>query len=300
MATGYYDANGIWQYGEDDNIALFSGLLNLGMDSTSDAFTADRARIAFLEQSVEQASTFVASSAAARNSYWGVPANATEQLALQNKGARTVRTDLGITEQYFGVYNASTNVGGRDVAGWYPTNRTVGLIPLRPTSVQVSGGSASADSEGIVSYNAGTISLNGIWDTAYSRFRVVIAHGGGSNNTDMYFRLRTAGTDYTGTNYNYNAYLINMTNGTVGINRFGSNSTVSVITAFQNSAAAVSFDIVNPNNGAQKFWTGTSGGNYYGGVISGYMPYNTATDGLSISAALGTMSGAIQVFGYLG
>lgn len=49
MATGAYDANGIWQYGEDDNIALFSDLLKLGTASTSSAFTADRARLATLE-----------------------------------------------------------------------------------------------------------------------------------------------------------------------------------------------------------------------------------------------------------
>lgn len=49
MATGSYDANGIYQYGEDDNIALFSDLLNLGTESTSDAFTDDRARLATLE-----------------------------------------------------------------------------------------------------------------------------------------------------------------------------------------------------------------------------------------------------------
>jgi hypothetical protein len=35
MATGTYDANGIYQYGEDDNIATFSGLLNLGQASVS-------------------------------------------------------------------------------------------------------------------------------------------------------------------------------------------------------------------------------------------------------------------------
>lgn len=49
MATGAYDANGIWQYGEDDNIALFSDLLKLGTESTSSAFTEDRARLATLE-----------------------------------------------------------------------------------------------------------------------------------------------------------------------------------------------------------------------------------------------------------
>lgn len=49
MATGFYDANGIWQYGEDDNIALFSDTLNKLADSTSDAFTSDRSRLSTLE-----------------------------------------------------------------------------------------------------------------------------------------------------------------------------------------------------------------------------------------------------------
>lgn len=49
MATGSYDANGIWQYGEDDNIALFSDTLNKLADSTSDAFTSDRSRLSTLE-----------------------------------------------------------------------------------------------------------------------------------------------------------------------------------------------------------------------------------------------------------
>lgn len=49
MATGSYDANGIWNYGEDDNIALFSDTLNKLADSTSDAFTSDRSRLSTLE-----------------------------------------------------------------------------------------------------------------------------------------------------------------------------------------------------------------------------------------------------------
>lgn len=49
MATGSYDANGIWQYGEDDNIALFSTTLNKLAASASSAFTSDRSRISTLE-----------------------------------------------------------------------------------------------------------------------------------------------------------------------------------------------------------------------------------------------------------
>lgn len=49
MALGTYDANGIWHYGESDNIALFSDTLNKLADSASSAITADRARLATLE-----------------------------------------------------------------------------------------------------------------------------------------------------------------------------------------------------------------------------------------------------------
>lgn len=49
MALGAYDSNGIWKYGESDNIALFSDTLNKLANSTSSAFTSDRARIGTLE-----------------------------------------------------------------------------------------------------------------------------------------------------------------------------------------------------------------------------------------------------------
>jgi hypothetical protein len=51
--AGFYDANGVWQYGETDAIALFSDTLNKGMDSVSDAITADRTRLTALETATE-------------------------------------------------------------------------------------------------------------------------------------------------------------------------------------------------------------------------------------------------------
>lgn len=47
--SGAIDANGVYQYGEADAEALFSDLLNRGMDSVSDQFVADRTRLATLE-----------------------------------------------------------------------------------------------------------------------------------------------------------------------------------------------------------------------------------------------------------
>lgn len=70
------------------------------------------------------APVMVAATAAARDLYWGIPANNTQRQTLQNKGATTIRTDLGYTEQYYNLYNASTNPGGALVSGWSPISGT--------------------------------------------------------------------------------------------------------------------------------------------------------------------------------
>src|SRR5665647_2593528 len=49
MAIGTLDANGVWIYGEDDPASPVSDLLNLGMDSVSDAIGDTKARVTTLE-----------------------------------------------------------------------------------------------------------------------------------------------------------------------------------------------------------------------------------------------------------
>jgi hypothetical protein len=144
MATGALDTNGVWNYGEDDSIALFSDLLNLGMESTSAAFTTDRARLSTIESNLEVTTTLVSSSATARNARWGTPTTSAAQLTLQNLGARTVRTDLGFTEQYFATYNASSNIGGTLVPGWYPVQGQLPFTALSKSDSQNASGTANA------------------------------------------------------------------------------------------------------------------------------------------------------------
>ena len=193
MATGYYDANGIWRYGESDSIALFSDLLNLGQASNSAAISSDRSRISFLEQSVEQASTFVASSQAARDSYWGIPANATARLELQNKGARTVRTDLGVTQQYFAATtDGGSNPGGREVAGWFMVNN-MGQQMI-PTSVTAVSGTISANAEGEVSYTSCTaFYVSGVFTNQFRNYTIKINNNLASTGTVL-LRWANGGT----------------------------------------------------------------------------------------------------------
>jgi len=300
MAVGAYDANGIYQYGESDPIALFSDLLNIGQESTSDAFTDDRSRITFIENNLEAGSTFVASSAAARNSRWGIPANATEQLALQNSGARTVRTDLGYTEQYFGVYNASTNPGGRDTAGWYKTQRQNGLVPIQPTSVVISAGTGSANALGQLIFNNATyITLNGIFSAEYRRYRV-LCDVWATAQTNLNVRYTSGGSVTTSNNYYSALRRYNTLGGSGGL---FNNPTDTTYAGQAYGGGSFTLEIASPYvSGAQTImhvqgqgYDTAANAAYYGGSL---FNLGSVFDGLNIWVGAGNITGAIQVFGY--
>lgn len=309
MATGAYDSNGIWQYGESDPIALFSDLLNLGMESTSDAFTDDRSRIAFLEQSVEQSSTFVASSQAARDSYWGIPSTSAQELALQNKGARTVRTDLGYTEQYFGAYNVSTNPGGRaEGAGWTPVRRQDGLVPIVPTSVSVATGTGSVNPLGQITFTGATaISLNGVFSSKYKNYRIVMnALSGNTSTLDVPFRFRVSGSDSainyygTGTDTYFNS------GATGAVSNYGYwNIGYAVPTRVTPTIGSSIIDVFSPAVGGESTSLISSNVGLNGSVGAHYSRnhYNTqwlgtSFDGFTMWTFSSTFTGTIQVFGY--
>lgn len=94
----------------------------------------------------------VATSAAARDAFWGIPSTPADQRALQDRGASTVRTDLGYTERYFATYDAATNPGGRSTAGWYPVE---GWIPYVEWTTQATIGDGA-----IAGVGQGTVTTN--------------------------------------------------------------------------------------------------------------------------------------------
>ena len=98
MATGALDANGIWQYGEDDSETTFSALLNKLGSSTSTEVGELRA-----------GAPIAVADAAGRTAQFPSPVH----------GNAVFRKDLGYVERYYGLYNVSTNPGGLSVAGWY-------------------------------------------------------------------------------------------------------------------------------------------------------------------------------------
>lgn len=189
MAAGYYDAEGVWIYGEDDAIALFSDLLNMGENSVSDQFTADRSRITAVEASLGV--RFPAASSTARDAHFGVPANDTQRLALQNAGSECIRTDLGYSEAYFATYNASTNPGGATPYGWYP------LAGALPNLAYTTNASQSVTNTGVTVTFAATNTMaiaQGITFNAATGVATIVSAGNYQITGKVNFAASTSGS----------------------------------------------------------------------------------------------------------
>jgi len=232
MATGSYDANGIWNYGEDDNIALFSDLLNLGTESTSDAFTDDRARIATLE-----------------------------------------------------------------------AGNLSGLIPVVPTSIVVATGTAAVNTLGVVTYTGATsLSLNGVFNSEYKNYKVILNTDAASIAAVVNFKLRSAGTDYSAANYSRMATTTNAAGATASFASSGGTQwTIGAISNVSNTGAG-EFILTNPFTSFRKTldgsFSGYSGANpasFYGG---GYVNTTSTYDGITYYPSAGNITGTIQIFGY--
>ena len=118
------------------------------------------------------------------------------------QGLQVWRDDLGTVETYYGLYNSSTNPGGRDTAGWYKTSKVNGLVPIMPTSVTPVSGTASVNSLGTTSFtNVSKIQLNGVF-TGYTNYKIVFRQTTGTGQAhELHSRYMTGGTENTTTNY---------------------------------------------------------------------------------------------------
>lgn len=222
-----------------------------------------------------------------------------------SQGLQVWRDDLGAVETYFGLYNASTNPGGRDTAGWYINGRAGALVPIRPSTVTIATGTGTTTALGAVNFSGATsISLNGVFTSQFTNYRIIIS--GLKANTGAYPALngyfRAGSTNATA---NYWAWGINVKNSTGIAQQGGSNTSAwplgSQIGVSEYSSAV--FEISSP--ALTKITTGNM---VFGGFDSGTAVYTTnhlflndtnSYDGFSIAPTSSNITGTIQVFGYL-
>lgn len=224
-------------------------------------------------------------------------------LATVSQGDTVFRNDLGYEQTYFAVYNSSTNAGGRASAGWYNNQRNMGLVPIVPPTVAVSGGSATANSLGVVSFTAATsISLNNVFSSAYTNYHMILKVPTTSATGNLSVKFRTGGVD-NATGYYAQYWLMNRVGGTTQTNN-GSSATGGSIVAFTtltNRFISAAADINSPfaTAGTEMYFralgndaTGTYNNN--GALI---FDNTTSFDGITIYSTA-NMTGTIQILGY--
>ena len=131
MATGALDAQGVYQYGEDDIASLVSDLLNKLAASTSTQFAADRVRIAAAETKLAYKRSYVQNITAgpvnngvALGSAFATPAlPVAVRIMLDMAG--TVGNAGGAAQ--VGV-NVANTAGARQEVGNYAVNQTANAL----------------------------------------------------------------------------------------------------------------------------------------------------------------------------
>lgn len=221
------------------------------------------------------------------------------------QGNRAFLTDLGLEQTYYGLYNSSTNPGGRAAAGWYGNQRSEGLVPMRPVSVGTSGGSYVANG-GLITFSGVTsISLNGVFNSAYKNYRLVVNDlVAGSGTPSLMLRMRNGGADNSATSY-YQLWTMKRINGTFQDNTGGPANAYS-LTGFDNNTSYSwhwSGDVIAPFETKNTVFSGQGMGVDGSGLymLNSTVLHTTTSsfDGVTFYASSGTtMSGSIQILGY--
>jgi len=105
-----------------------------------------------------------------------------------------------------------------------------GLVPIIPTSVAVGSGTGSfnATTGNVTFAGATSVSVNGVFSATYNKYSIFYLAGVTTGSVDANLRLRTAGTDNSGSSYS------------TTIGRSTSNGTFSQVVTSEAASSAVS------------------------------------------------------------
>lgn len=194
-----------------------------------------------------------------------------------------------------GLVKTTGNTGTVDLSG-ASVVKGAGMDLIVPTSVI--GGTYSAS--GAITFSAvSTLSVNGCFTSAYDVYDLVL-NGSTSASTGITGRLRVAGVDASGANYNsQGVYASGATAGGVSHN----SSTSWPIIQDSGSADAVNQTKLTLFRPALATPTTGSGIMGYGNnsislVNTLYHTLSVAYDGLTLFRASGTFSGTLRIYGY--
>jgi hypothetical protein len=184
---------------------------------------------------------------------------------------------------------ASSDLGSKlDTAG--------GLVMVTPTTIANSGGTASLTNGAVSFSGVSSVSLNGCFTSAYDNYRILIRVINSGGSAAILFRLRSSGTDASGSNYN--RQLIDVSGGSfVGASATSQSSGVFSISSTTDSATA-SGDLYGPQLSVRT--VAVTLGNYDDKIRQQNTTHTLTTsyDGITFIPESGTITGTIRVYGY--
>lgn len=219
------------------------------------------------------------------------------------QGLQVWRDDLGAVETYYGLYNASTNPGGRDTAGWYTNDRQTGLMPVKPTSVTAVSGTATINAQGKISFTGcSIIRVAGAFTSKFDNYRIILTGENGTAQNNLHFKLSASGTDNSTQYYVGQQYI--SSNGNVG--GYSAHGSTDLAFNWLNNYAprhiGTVMELQSPAQAAFTDYQYTSVGHHPIGVIhmtgAGLHGVATAYDGFAILTETATFSGTVQILGY--
>lgn len=213
--------------------------------------------------------------------------------ALLNKLGSSTSTTVTRLEEMGGITSTQAATA-RD-------NLRVGLVPLSPSSVVIATGTGSANALGKVSFTGATaVSLNGVFTSEYSNYRIIYRNSTRTNNTFDYLRLRGSGTDVSSATYDWVKVFANTGSGP-SRSQGAPVAQVEIGYAVTNDRSSATIEFFNPAT-AEQTWGNWQFGNYAGSIEGGIGSFrnynNTAYDGFTLFPSGGNFTGYIQVFGY--
>jgi hypothetical protein len=180
------------------------------------------------------------------------------------------------------------------------TLNAMGLKNVVPTSVVVSGGSATTNANGTVNFSGSTtVSLNGVFSSTYRNYKIVISQNG-TTSANFSFRLRQNGADDSTGNYSFGCYEVPRSGSNLTYQGLDQNFAYISSTSAAQYRGAQSIELQSPYDST--VWTNyeciASDAYYLGLVITGGMyTVGKSFDGITLVAS-GPMTGTVSIYGY--
>lgn len=177
-----------------------------------------------------------------------------------------------------------------------------GLIQMTPSSISHSGTAASILADGGVSFtDVSSLSINGVFTSAYDNYLMVTTHGGSVTTSDIAFRMRVAGSDASGaTDYRWQTMIASSTTLVCSLSSATSQGSLDIC---GNGRTGTHIHVYAPALALPTAMRSVNATDLNSGELIEYAPVHnvsTAYDGITLFQVTAgrTMTGTIHIFGY--